>query len=375
MNTPRPTSSRTGIPNSAPDNVRPLRPHQPAPHTSVDRPSGPVVAAAVEERQTRWTAPELMATEFPPVRWAVPGVVAEGLTLLAGPPKLGKSWFSYGLAVAITTGGRALGAVDVEMGSVLYLALEDTGRRLQERLTTLLGDQQPPAGLTLETKCPKFHHGGEAVITDWLDANRDARLVIIDTLAKLQPNAAPGTPQYHADYAAMTIPKTIADTYGVAVLMVHHTRKLAADDPFDMISGTNGVFGAADAAIVLTRTRGTADGAMHVTGRDVEETERAMAFDEATGAWTILPGPAINYTLEETRAKVLQYVRDHPGSGPTAIANGTGVNLNNVKQTCRRMADNNQLRSLAGRYHAPDDDTATGNGENSSDSLGDRAPP
>jgi hypothetical protein len=312
------------------------------------------------DRRTRWTAPELVATDFPPIRWAVPGLVAEGLTLLAGPPKIGKSWMSYGLAVDIAAGRPALGGVDVEAGSVLYLALEDTGRRLKDRLTTILGDHPAPEGLTLETECPRFGQGAETYITQWLNNHKDARLVIIDTLAKIRARTPVGAQQYDADYAALATPKAIADHHGVAILMVHHVRKLGAEDPFDTISGTNGVMGSADAAMILERSRGTADATLNITGRDIEENERALSFDPANGAWTILPGAAVDHTLDDTRAAILRYVRDHPDTGPTDIATSTDIALANVKKACRRMETAGQLRTIGrGRYRTTDTQSDT----------------
>jgi RecA-family ATPase len=97
--------------------------------------------------EVTFTATELMAFEFPEAQWAVPGMIPEGVTLLAGKPKLGKSWGSLGIGVAVATGGKPLGKVRVERGEVLYLALEDNLRRLQRRLQKLLAGDAPPAGL------------------------------------------------------------------------------------------------------------------------------------------------------------------------------------------------------------------------------------
>ncbi|MGI8701240.1 MAG: AAA family ATPase [Nocardioidaceae bacterium] len=98
--------------------------------------------------RTSWTAAELMACEFPEPRWAVPGIIAEGVTLLAGAPKVGKSWLALGLGIAVATGGKALGALDVMEGDVLYLALEDPPRRLQDRLAKVLSGATATGRLT-----------------------------------------------------------------------------------------------------------------------------------------------------------------------------------------------------------------------------------
>jgi len=125
-----------------------------------------------------FTAADLMATDFPEPRWAVPGLIAEGLNLLVGSPKLGKSWLCLGLAVAIASGGKALGKIDVEQGPVLYAALEDNPRRLQNRLRLVLGRDAVPDDLHITTSLPRLPDL-QAVLADWLDATPGARLVIV----------------------------------------------------------------------------------------------------------------------------------------------------------------------------------------------------
>src|SRR6185437_183029 len=143
--------SGMNAPNSR--NLRIVRAGEPVP-----------VEAAPARLRTSWTADELMAAEFPPVRWAVPGLIAEGVNLLAGPPKVGKSWLSLGLALSVAAGTPALGSVEVEAGPVLYLALEDTPRRLQSRMRKILDGRRAPHGLTLATTCPPLPEGGAANI-------------------------------------------------------------------------------------------------------------------------------------------------------------------------------------------------------------------
>jgi hypothetical protein len=309
-----------------------------------------------QPRQTGWNAVELLNTEFPPPRWAVPGLISEGLNLLVGGPKLGKSWLSLGLAAAISTGQPALRSIDIEQGPVLYLALEDTGRRLKERLSVMAADGwHPSADLQLETYCPHWTTGGEAFIADWLQANPDARLVIIDTFEKIRGRSGSTASAYGDDYIAAGRIKAVADHFGVPILVVHHVRKAAADDFLNLVSGTNGIPGAADTILVLERPRGEADGVLHVTGRDVDEADHAMTFNPDAGTWTRLDGPATDHTLHEVRAAILRYLREHPGSGPTAIAQGTGINVASVKQTCRRMVDDRQLcKATGGKYYAAD---------------------
>jgi hypothetical protein len=308
-----------------------------------------------------WAADALMGTVFPAPRWAVPGILCEGVSLICGPPKVGKSWMALSLGLAIAAGGRAFGAIPVRAGPVLYLALEDTPRRLKARMGRLLNGDPAPAGLALATEWPTLPGGGSQAIATWLDANRDARLVVIDVFAKVRGPSAPGASAYDADYAAVGRAKRIADNYGVAVVLIHHVRKAGSDDFLAEVSGTNGIAGAADATLVLKRARGQHDGVLHVTGRDVEEAEIPMRQDPETKHWHKLNGAPNDYTLGETRAAILRYVREHPASPPKEITGGTSIAYETVRKTCARMATDGQLTvDAASRYTAPGGTPDTG---------------
>ncbi|MFE0275705.1 AAA family ATPase [Streptomyces sp. NPDC058992] len=313
-----------------------------------------------ERPRTSWTADQLMAARFPEPKWAVPGILAEGVSLLAGAPKVGKSWLSLGLGLAVAAGGRAFDSVPVQGGPVLYLALEDTPRRLQTRMGKILGGQPAPPGLTLVTECPPFPQGGTEAIAQWLDRNPDARMVVIDVFAKMRGQAPQGVSAYDADYVAVGNAKRLADHYGIAVVLVHHVRKASSEDFLTEVSGTNGIAGAADATLVLKRARGQADGILHVTGRDVNEAEYALQFQEVSGAWHLLDGPASDHTVGDTRAAILRYVRAHPGAKPKDMAGELPhVDIDTIRRTCSRMAADGQLtKDPSGRYY-PDTETRT----------------
>lgn len=304
---------------------------------------------------TAWTADRLMATDFPDPKWAVPGVLCEGVSLLAGPPKVGKSWMSLGLGLDIASGRPAFGSIDTGPAApVLYLALEDTARRLKTRMGKMLGDTRAPQSLTLATQCPPLPQGGDTAIARWLDRNKSARLVVIDVFAKVRGSEPGNVQQYDADYLAVGRIKRVADHYGVAVVLVHHVRKAVHEDFLATVSGTNGIAGAADAVLVLERGRNNADGVLHVTGRDVEEADYALSFNPTDGTWSMLEGPAIDHTVSDTRAAILRHLREHAGSTPAEIAVATGVDPRNVRKTCARMHDAGQLtKDATSRYYAP----------------------
>lgn len=285
----------------------------------------------------------------------MPGILPEGATLLCGAPKAGKSWLALSLALSVTSGRKALGSVDVEAGPALYLALEDTARRLQRRLRQLLAADPAPAGLTLAIDCPALPDGGLNQIEKWLQLHAEPRMVIIDVFERVRGPQPPNVSAYAADYAAVRSVKQLADAYGVALVLVHHVRKVANDDFLSEISGTLGLPGAADTIIVLKRKRGENDGALHVTGRDVEEQEYALQFDPARGAWSLL-GLAAEHGLGETRAQIAAWVRTNApdGTGPTRIATGTGLPHDRVRKTVLRMAEAGQLvKDERGLYSVP----------------------
>ena len=284
-----------------------------------------------------------METEFDEPRWAVPGLLSEGLNFLVGAPKLGKSWIALNLSVQIAAGEKALKLLPCPQGDVLYLALEDTGRRLQRRLRASLNGTKPPPRLTLETRCEKLSTGGTRYIEGWLQRNPKARMVVVDVFGKIRSDRDTQGSQYQADYEQASELKAIADRYEVCVLAIHHTRKQGADDFLDEMSGTQGLAGAADAILVLKRSRGEADATLSVTGRDVEEAEYALSFTSQTGTWLLHEGPAYEWTLSDTRRKVMQALRDFGPSTPAQVAEFTGISHTNAKQTCVRMHNDDQI--------------------------------
>lgn len=308
------------------------------------------MVAPLRPRRTAWKARDLVETDFPPPRWAVPGIVAEGLTLFAGPPKVGKSWMALGLSLAVASGGHALGKVSVQPGSVLYAALEDTPRRLKQRLLTVIDGGSVPEPLTFWTEWPD---DGANELDQWLGQHPDCRLVVVDVLAKVRGISDPRTSAYESDYAAVTALKNIADKHGIALLALHHVRKAGSEDFVNTVSGTHGLAGAADAILVMTRGRNSADAKLHVTGRDVEEAEYAMDFDATLGAWKLLDGPASDYELGDTRRRILELLRENQPMTPKAIADTLGLTANNTKVTLHRMAEDGQLDRADGYYTTP----------------------
>ena len=235
----------------------PLKPEKSGltrPRSQMPIPAQPVAAPALPTPQNAAT---LLAKTFAPVRYVIPGYVAEGCSLLAGEPKIGKSWFvlDAALAVAGGNGGQMFG-VRAEHGDVLYLALEDNERRLKSRIRKVLGPfAAGPARFTYATEWKRADEGGLDGIEAWIKSVPKATLIIVDVLARFRPMAVGrNTAAYDADYQAISGLQGLASKYSVAVVIVHHLRKTAADnDPFDKVSGTLGLSGAADTILIIDR--------------------------------------------------------------------------------------------------------------------------
>jgi Bifunctional DNA primase/polymerase, N-terminal/AAA domain len=297
------------------------------------------------------SAPALMAKALPPLRFAVNELLPVGYTVLAGPPKLGKSWLAYQLASAVASGADLFGQ-GTSQGEVLYLALEDGERRMQSRLQRLLGDRAPPPALSLAPKWPRLDKGGMEGIEDWAKGHGDsARLCIIDTMQKIKPPAPKaGGNAYEQDYELHGQLHGLAHRLGIALVNITHMRKGSSGGDFvEAVIGSGGITGSADTIMALKRDRGKADAFLHVTGRDVQEEELALRSDN--GLWSCL-GAAEHVRMGETKKKLLAALAGagERGLSPREAAEVADVNHNLAKQTLRRMADAGEIVNLGGRY-------------------------
>jgi DnaB-like helicase N terminal domain/AAA domain len=309
-----------------------------------------------DPRYTPFTAEDLDRRSFPPVAWAVLGMLPEGLTLLVGKPKMRKSWLALAIALAISTGGRALGSIPVEQGDVLYLALEDGARRLHSRQRKILGSASAPHRLSYLTAAPRLDNGCVGIVETWLRKHPEARLIIIDVLAKVRP-AAGGRNMYDEDYAALEPLQQLATRRGVSILVVHHMNRSNAEDVFDQISGSNGIGGSADGVLVLQYERGQTDATLHVSGRDIEDDSAlALRWDNTTAQWVLL-GKADEVKASNERQEIMTLYREEKRAmGPKEVAENLGKfgEYARIKQLMYRMAKDGDLQVTGrGLYTLP----------------------
>jgi hypothetical protein len=302
------------------------------------------------------SAADLMRLELPEAKWAVPDVLPEGVTILAGKPKIGKSWLGLGLGIAVGVGGRALGQIAVEAGEALYMGLEDNTRRLQKRMRKMLAGREAPRRLEVITEWPQLDDGGVEALDAWLDKRPDARLVVVDTLKKIRPREAGSRSVYDLDYEALEPLVPLASGRGVAILVVHHLRKLEAGDPLDMISGSTGLTGGVDGAMVLKRDRGKQDATLVVDGRDIEEpSELALRWDAEIASWSLM-GDAEEYRKSEERRRILELLeRMGEPMWPKEIAEALGKNRSTTRVLLANMKQDGQVEDTGQGYTAAHD--------------------
>ena len=189
----------------------------------------------------------LMITPLPAIRYVVDQLLPQGLHILAGAPKVGKSWLALWLCLCVSKGESVWGFATTQ-SSVLYLCLEDSYARIQNRLFQLTEDAPPT--LHFANLSNSIGRGLEEQISGFLSAHPDTKLVVIDTLQKVRCSVSDSNP-YANDYHDLSVLKTLADQNHIAILLIHHLRKLNDDDPLNMISGTTGISGATDSSLVL----------------------------------------------------------------------------------------------------------------------------
>ena len=228
---------------------------------------------------------ELYDTVFQSRPPLIDGLLYPGTYLFVGAPKLGKSFLMAQLAYHISTGTQ-LWNYTVRKGTVLYLALEDDYRRLQERLYRMFGTDGAE-NLFFSVSAGQLGNGLDEQLTRFMQEHPDTKLIIIDTLQKVREVGGDNY-SYANDYEIITRLKKFADSYGITLLLVHHIRKQKADDTFDMISGTNGLLGAADGAFLLQKEKRTGNTAtLEVSGRDQQDQRLHLKRNESTLAWDL----------------------------------------------------------------------------------------
>lgn len=235
-----------------------------------------------------FSASDLQQEHIDPPTWIIQDVLPTGLAMICAPSKIGKSWMMLQLSIAATSG---LGFMDYKTNKcgVLYYALEDSKRRLKDRMMKILKGGKAPEALRFVTRADPLDKGLLEKIEEELSLYPDIRLVIIDTLQKVRGKVIKNESLYTGDYREMGELKDFADNHNICMLFVHHLRKMADEsDVFNMISGSTALMGAADTIYVISKKkRNDVDATFSMTGRDIEQSDLIIAFNKADYKWEV----------------------------------------------------------------------------------------
>jgi hypothetical protein len=310
------------------------------------------------------SANDLLSLNFDPLVYLVDELLPEGFGIIAGAPKVGKSWLSLQAAVEVAAGGELLGRRCMSQ-DVLYYALEDGERRCQSRLETISLDYKKRVGrlpnlsrLYLMYEAPHIGSGLEEDVSAWLD-DHPGGLVVIDVLAKVRPTSTGKGSVYDEDYSIVGAMQSVSKSKpGCSIAMITHDRKAASEDFLTTVTGSRGIVGVADWIWVIKRDRLQTDGTLYVTGRDIERDSAVGATFE--GTWHANTN-VVSSGLTDGQLPVWQFLRT---DGPCTLAEVTTyfhgdatadpdrvVNETATFKMLRRMLSGGRVEESSGKPH------------------------
>ena len=282
---------------------------------------------------------ELMKKTVKPARFVVNGLLPRGLNIVAGKRKEGKSWLMLDLCFSVAEGEKFLDH-DTEQGTVLYLDLEDPESRLIQRARGIR--DVIPSKFHEATKAGRLGGGLTEQIEDFVKEHPDTNLVVIDTLQKIRK---PKGDTYAGDYAVISALKNLADRLDIAIVCIHHTRKMKAKDTFDSVLGSTGLTAAADGIYVLERKAdGKPFGRLSFISRDLPDGDLPVRFDHDTCRWYPIASSDMERELllaDEAMSALVSFMKQE------LIYEGTATDL------CERLGLNigaNNLSSKLSKY-------------------------
>ena len=290
---------------------------------------------------------DLSSKEFTPIDWLLePFLPRPSLTLIAGPPKVGKSWLCLFFALQIAS----------DENEVIYLANEDNERRLKDRINSIC--PFPPdglhfiAGLSAEKVVPK----GDAA-HDFLRAlvsRRPAtKCVIVDTLAAIRADISQkrNRDEYSLSEEEFSNLRKLAHELGITLILVHHTRKANENDahPVERILGSQGIAATVETIMVMKQELGSQDIALHVTGKDVEQQDLCFPWERPGFGW---PSELVEARLGPFQSKCLAYIKDNPRCTQTSITEALGCDKSQTSRAVDRLVERgliirNDMRLIA----------------------------
>lgn len=294
----------------------------------------------------------LMKEDIPPLKFAVPKILPEGLICIAGRPKAMKSWTALLIAYSVQNGFELWGH-KCEQGDALYLGLEDSKRRMKSRLQMLKFDQLPSPTINLEA--PYLNYGLEESIQEWINSVNKPKLVVIDTLARVKPKTkrTSGT-VYDLDNELLRKIQKLGMDNGITIAFITHLSKASQDYSFDKITGSVGLQGMTDAMWLLDRGDNQPSASLIGRGRDIDDFEYTLEWDQETWRYSY-KGIKWEIELSENRKAILDHMKYLLSEGkeevmPKDVYLRMGFKANqkeakNISKTMERMSKDGSIKS------------------------------
>jgi RecA-family ATPase len=306
------------------------------------------------------SAEELQKKEIEPLKWIVKDLLPEGLTILAGRPKNGKSLLALNMALAIASSNSFMNKLETSKGKVLYLPFEDGERRFQKRLNEICKGynlEKAPINLLVpeELFFPELNEQSIGLLQNLIE-KENLQTVIIDTLGSAIPGGdLSQNYNYHFDYQMMKKYQKLANSKRMSIIMIHHTRKMKAENVFDEISGTTGITGASDVNMVLQKN--VSESLLYIQGRDLEDKTIKMNLSKENFTYSF-DGEGEISRISPERKMILTILQEHPNSEMKVeeVIEKIGKSSEAVRQLISSMRKDGQLidGSQRGYYKLPD---------------------
>jgi len=297
---------------------------------------------------------DLLEKQFPPDNWLIENLITTGLTVLTGASKIGKSWTALQLITALDQGGFFLGKLKAERCDCLYLALEDTPKRIQKRLK-----KQGIAAFNGSRLEVKRRTVGDLRL--FLKNNPQYKVIVIDTLQKML--GMNDLNDYAQTVDGLSALKAIADDLDLAIIVIHHNRKGGNEDGDHMESalGSTGINATADCTLTMRRKRGVNEATLSVTGRDVEDTSYTLEWDKDVCSWTVTGQGELTSSLSEAQQQIISLLESEERNWTkTEIVDAIGKSKSATGNLLAKMKDDNLIESpYYGQYRAKERNTET----------------
>jgi hypothetical protein len=294
---------------------------------------------------------KLYTKKFEPQPAIIEDILPQGTFLLTGKPKTKKSWLALNYALAVAWGGRALGHFQATQGDVLYVDLEMGQRRLHERLHVVSPDTVVPKNLHFASEWPKIYEGCERWLADWMEAHPFTRLIVFDTQTAIRPPRERNEEPYDHEKRYTQVLSDFCHQHGVAMLLIHHSRKIGGGDVIDDASGTTGLTAGVDNYGSLSRSVNEKDaGVLRLLGRDIRlDDDLNLKWDAKLATWAYMPDAA-DYSLTPERRAVLALLRDTPGLYSRQISELLRKDINSTRRLLHEMKKTGLVISEDGRF-------------------------